>query len=338
MSILYKTLVRPHLFNLDPETAHNVASMLARPLNNSVCANALRELMFVKNPVKIANMTFSNPVVLAAGFDKDCKNIGLWKALGFSGVEVGTVTVIPQVGNPRPRVFRLSDDSALINRMGFPGSGLQVVKPRLEKARAQFRDQDFLIGVNIGKGKDTPQEEAAKDYVRLLKEFEPLVDWITVNVSSPNTPGLRLLQRESELEKILSEVLSARTSSVPVFVKVSQDQSEGELEAVANVVKRVGISGIIPANTSVTRRSLSSPNYEKGGLSGKPIFKKCLDTLFLLKGMLGDDFPIIGAGGVHSREDAEASRDAGAKLLQIYTGFIYEGPSLVRQIARVKMS
>jgi dihydroorotate dehydrogenase len=299
----------------------------------------LRELFKPRvalKPREVFGLTFSNPLGLAAGYDKD----GLaWRGLsclGFGHLELGTVTPLPQPGNPRPRVFRLVEDQAVINRMGFPGLGAQFMARRLHGRRTD----DVVIGVNIGKNKNTPAGEAARDYVSLAHTFAPLADYLTVNVSSPNTPGLRDLQARAALEGILAPVhtaclgIQAATGKhTPVLLKLAPDLDEAGLDGALEAALTGKVDGVIAANTSLRRDGLSSRHAgETGGLSGRPISGSSLEFLRRTARLLDGRLPVIASGGVMDAADVQARLDAGAVLVQLYTGMIYSGPALVKMI------
>jgi dihydroorotate dehydrogenase len=285
------------------------------------------------HPVRAFGLDFANPLGLAAGYDKD----GLaWRGLaclGFGHLELGTVTARPQPGNPRPRVFRLVEERAVINRMGFPGLGARFLAGRL----GGKRPRGLVIGVNIGKNKDTPDEEAARDYVSLVETFAPLTDYLAVNVSSPNTPGLRRLQERGALENILAPVDAARRGHlgrrVPVLVKLAPDLDDAGLDGALEAALGCGMDGIIAANTSVSRDGLRSPSAgETGGLSGAPLAALSQQFLARVVRRLDGRLPVIASGGVMDAAGARARLDAGAALVQLYTGLIYAGPGLVKDI------
>lgn len=332
--------LRPFLFRLEPEHAHNVTVALMRAAGALPPVAALLRTQFqpAHSPamVRAFGLTFANPLGLAAGYDKD----GLaWRglaALGFGHIEVGTVTVRPQGGNPGPRVFRIPESEAVINRMGFPNRGAEFVARRLGGPRPA----GLVLGVNIGKNKDTPLEEAAADYTSLIHTFAPLADYLTVNISSPNTPGLRALQAGPALEALLRDLRSARLSvshrlgrNVPVLLKLAPDLTPHQLVEAVGAIRQSGMDGIVLSNTTLRREGLKSAvAQESGGLSGRPLRRQATEMLERVVGLTGGRFPIIAAGGVMSAEDALEKLDAGATLVQVYTGLIYRGPSLVKAI------
>ncbi len=331
-------LFRSLLFQLDPEQAHNLTLQLIRLAGNVLPINTwLRSVYSAPDqPVEAFGLQFTNPLGLAAGYDKD--GIG-WRGLatlGFGHIEVGTVTVRKQAGNPKPRLFRLVSDQALINRMGFPGRGAEYVCKKLMGRRPK----KLVLGVNIGKNKDTPLEEAFQDYSYLLRLFAPLADYLTVNVSSPNTVGLRQLQAREALNQLLSqldmersELLKSNASKVPILVKLSPDLSDQELEDALDVIQLNHMDGVIATNTTLARQGIHPPNAtESGGLSGEPLFTRSLDMVEKISKLTHGELPVIGVGGVSNSTGVRKMLDAGAVLVQIYTGLIYQGPGLVKRI------
>lgn len=285
-------------------------------------------------------LDFPNPIGLAAGFDKDGKHIEGLACLGFGFIEVGTVTPLAQEGNPRPRLFRLPLDRALINRMGFNNEGLDALVGRLRRLRARNRLGGLVIGGNIGKNKATPNEQAADDYVRCFEALFPYVDYFAVNVSSPNTPGLRDLQEKEPLTRLLAllqEKNRAMPQPKPLLLKIAPDLTDGQLDDIADIARTVGLAGVIATNTTIARTGLAeSPariaEIGAGGLSGAPVRERSTAVVRFLRQRLGSDFVIIGVGGVDSPESAAEKLEAGADLVQVYTGFIYEGPGLARKV------
>jgi dihydroorotate dehydrogenase len=284
---------------------------------------------------------FRNPVGLAAGYDKDASAWRGLAALGFGHLELGTVTPRAQAGNPKPRLFRLPEDEGLINRLGFPGSGAGVFERNLSVPRPPSP----VIGINIGKNKDTPNAEAARDYVYLLQRFAPLADYLTVNVSSPNTAGLRDLQGKAALQTLLGELANARKKTSPlspvsrlpspILVKLAPDLSDAELDDSLDAILAAGMDGVIAANTTIRRDGLRSPHAgETGGLSGAPLAQRSTEIIAKIHARTGGQLPIIGVGGIMTPEDAKAKLDAGATLVQVYTGMIYGGPGIVKRIVR----
>ena len=330
---------RPLLFKLDPETAHHLTLQIIRLGAYQPLTLLLRTLFAVpEKPVKAFGLQFPNPVGLAAGYDKD----GLaWRGLatlGFGHIEIGTVTPCPQPGNPKPRVFRLVQDRAVINRMGFPGLGADHVARRL----LDNNDKKFIVGVNLGKNKDTHLEEAAKDYITLMRQFTPLADYLAINVSSPNTAGLRHLQGREMLEGLLGaiskereNISAGRGGLVPILVKLAPDLSEEELDDALEAIVRTGMDGVIATNTTLGREGLRSKQREEtGGLSGEPLRVRSEAVLRSVVKKLDGRLPVVSVGGIMSPEDAKARLDAGAALVQVYTGLVYSGPGLVKQIVQ----
>ncbi|RMH95922.1 MAG: quinone-dependent dihydroorotate dehydrogenase, partial [Calditrichaeota bacterium] len=286
---------------------------------------------------EVFGLSFPNPVGLAAGFDKNARVYRQMGRLGFGFVEIGTVTPRPQPGNPRPRLFRLPEDEALINRMGFNNEGVEAVAARLRR-----RPKGLIIGGNIGKNKTTPNDRAVEDYEICFRKLYDQVDYFVVNVSSPNTPGLRALQEKGALRELLQhlQALNRRMSSPrPLLLKIAPDLTPGQLDDIIEVVQETGLAGVIATNTTVERRGLrTSPRklqaIGEGGLSGRPLRERATEVIRYLHRASGGAFPIIGVGGIHSPEDALEKMEAGASLIQLYTGLIYRGPGLVGEIKR----
>jgi dihydroorotate dehydrogenase len=324
-------LVRPWLFKLNPEHAHAL-TLGALWLGLPWPARAT-----VHDPVQLMGLTFGNRVGLAAGFDKNGVAIHGLARLGFGFLEIGTVTPKPQPGNPKPRVFRLPQAQALINRLGFPSHGLDVVAARLSQHRA-----NVICGINIGKNASTPIDQAVVDYVTCLRGVYDIADYVTVNISSPNTANLRSLQAPQLLRPMLSILMDERARlraasgrNVPLLLKISPDMESEELAGVAELLQPLGVDGIIATNTTVTRQGVESLPHaeEKGGLSGAPLFERSLAVVQTLRQLLGPGYPIIGVGGIDSAERALRMRKAGADLVQVYTGLVYQGPGLVTKVA-----
>lgn len=331
-------LIRPLLFSLDPETAHELTLHLVR-LGGYPPFRSILQAFFKapQKPVEAFGLKFPNPVGLAAGYDKNaCAWRGLG-ALGFGHLELGTVTLLPQAGNPRPRLFRLVEDRGLVNRMGFPGKGAQLVTQRIPPP--DLRPPAPILGVNLGKGKDTPVEEAARDYLPLLRLFAPLADYLVINVSSPNTAGLRRLLLERQLlEGLLGAFARERKGLVrnpPILVKLSPDLTEPELDQALEAILHFGMDGVIAVNTSLGRSDLQSGRqWEAGGLSGSPLAALSEAVLRRTVKRLNGALPVISAGGVMCAEDAKRRLDIGAVLVQVYTGLVYSGPGLVKRILK----
>ena len=327
---MYKTIIRTILFKFDPEEVHYFTFSLLKNFS------FLTKLFFPK-PLEdkrlereVFGLKFKNPVGLAAGFDKDAKMFNELSDLGFGFIEIGTLTPKPQDGNPKKRLFRLKEDSAIINRMGFNNGGVEAAVERLKK------NNNVLIGGNIGKNKVTPNEEAVKDYIICFEKLFPYVDYFVVNVSSPNTPNLRALQEKEPLTKLLSELQELNSKKVkqkPILLKIAPDLTDEQLLDIIDIVRDTKIAGVIATNTTLSRKNLISENKkETGGLSGKPLAKRSTEVIRFLSEKSGKAFPIIGVGGIHSAEDALEKLEAGASLIQLYTGFIYEGPQLIHDI------
>ena len=327
---MYKSLIRPILFKFDPEEVHYFTFSLLK--NFPFLAK-----IFLPKPIEdkklereVFGLKFKNPVGLAAGFDKDAKMFSELSDLGFGFIEIGTLTPKPQDGNPKKRLFRLKEDSAIINRMGFNNGGVEAAVERLKK------NKNVLIGGNIGKNKVTPNEEAVNDYIICFEKLFPYVDYFVVNVSSPNTPNLRALQEKEPLTKLLSELQkrnAEKEKQKPSLLKIAPDVTDEQLLDIIDIVNETKIAGVIATNTTLSREGLVSSNKdETGGLSGKPLTKRSTEVIRFLSEKSGKAFPIIGVGGIHSAEDALEKLEAGASLIQLYTGFIYEGPQLIHDI------
>jgi dihydroorotate dehydrogenase len=333
---MYK-LLRPLLFRLDPETAHNLTLQLVR-MGAVQPIRSLLQMMYAApvKPVQAFGLIFRNPVGLAAGYDKDGIAIRGLASLGFGHIEVGTVTPRPQAGNPMPRVFRLVEDEAVINRMGFPGKGADLVVRRLSSQR---RPWSAVLGLNLGKNKDTPLEEATQDYIALMRTFAPLADYLTINVSSPNTVGLRRLQGREMLESLLRQVTAERQSnktSCPVLVKLAPDLTDEELEDAIGVILDQGMDGIIATNTTLARERLRSVyQSQTGGLSGSPLRALSEEILGKVVRQVNGQIPVVSVGGIMTPEDAKHRLEMGAALVQVYTGLIYHGPGLVKKMVNI---
>ena len=333
------SLLRSLLFRLDPETAHQLTLQLLRMGGIEPIYSILRGIYSApSSPVQAFGLTFKNPIGLAAGYDKNAIAIKGLSALGFGHVEVGTVTPKPQPGNPRPRVFRLLEDEAVINRMGFPGEGAGYVFKSM--SRAQKRQFNAIVGVNLGKNKDSRIEEAANDYVTLLKQFIFIADYLTINISSPNTIGLRRLQGREMLEQLLGslqkerEVIArGRGGDAPILVKIAPDLTDEELDDAIGVILDKNMDGIIATNTTLAREGLRSKfQGEAGGLSGTPLRVRSEVVLRQVVKRVNGKIPIVSVGGIMSPDDAKKRLEMGATLIQLYTGLIYHGPGLVKRI------
>ncbi len=337
--MLYKLLIKPFLFQFEPEKAHKLTVRLltiicSLPFGKQI----LKALFSYQHPNLVTNifgLQFPNPVGLAAGFDKNGEYITEMECLGYGFIEVGTVTPIAQDGNPMPRLFRLPHDNALINRMGFNNKGADALSNRLKN-----QNTNLIIGGNIGKNKDTPNEEATNDYEKCFLLLFPYVDYFVVNVSSPNTPGLRALQDKEPLTNLLNHLQALnlkRDKPKPILLKIAPDLSNEQLDEIIEIMGTTGIAGIIATNTTVSRGGLTMSDAElskigNGGLSGKPLNKRSTEVISYLYTKSKGSFPIIGVGGIQSANDAIEKLNAGATLVQIYTGMIYEGPAMVKSI------
>ncbi len=337
---MYKLFIRPILFLFDPESVHHFTFRMVRVMNRLGFGGVFRSIYKTKNDKlkrELFGLTFPNPVGLAAGFDKNAKLYKELSNFGFGFIEIGTVTPKAQPGNPKKRLFRLKRDSAIINRMGFNNAGVSEVVEQLKKNNSSKALEDrVLIGGNIGKNKITPNEEAVKDYLICFDALFDHVDYFVVNVSSPNTPNLRELQEKKPLTALLQALQkknSERTSRKPILLKIAPDLTDDQLLDIIAIVSETKIDGVIATNTTIDRDGLVSENKkEVGGLSGKPLAARSTEVIKFLSDKSNKAFPIIGVGGIHSAEDALEKIRAGASLVQLYTGFIYEGPSLVRSI------
>ena len=345
MSLIPYALTRPFLFGMDAEAAHELTmDMLARgqhtPLQWAWCNET------VNDPVTLAGLQFPNRVGMAAGLDKNARCIDALGAMGFGFVEVGTVTPKAQPGNPKPRMFRLPQARALINRLGFNNEGLEAFLRNVQQAqfRTQTRQQrPMLLGLNIGKNATTPIENATSDYLICLEGVYPHADYVTVNISSPNTQNLRALQSDAALDALLGAIAERREAlatqhqrRVPVFVKIAPDLDEAQVAVIAATLQRHGMDGVIATNTTIARTAVQGMRHaeETGGLSGAPVLEASNQVIRQLRAALGSGFPIIGVGGILSADDAVSKIRAGADVVQIYTGLIYEGPALVAKAAK----
>ncbi len=341
---MYKKFIRPIFFCFDPEKIHHFTFSLIRFSHKIGFGSIFRGIYKIENPKlerELFGLKFPNPVGLAAGFDKDAKLYKELSNFGFGFIEIGTVTPKPQPGNEKPRLFRLKEDSAIINRMGFNNGGVDEAVERLKKngkvALVPLSDR-VLIGGNIGKNKTTPNEEAVNDYLICFEKLFDYVDYFVVNVSSPNTPNLRALQEKKPLTDLLQTLQNKNNSKEkrkPILLKIAPDLTDDQLLDIIDIVATTKIDGVIATNTTISREGISSENKkEMGGLSGKPLSKRATEVIRFLSEKSDKAFPIIGVGGIHSAEDALEKLDAGASLVQLYTGFIYEGPDLIKQISK----
>ena len=331
---MYKLLIRPLLFQFDPEKVHYFTFSLIRFLSKIPGFSLLFKSLYLVNDkrleTEVFGLKFKNPVGLAAGFDKDAKLYQELSNFGFGFIEIGTLTPVGQEGNPKKRLFRLKEDSAIINRMGFNNGGVQEAVERLKK------NKGVLIGGNIGKNKLTPNENATQDYEICFEALFDYVDYFVVNVSSPNTPNLRELQDKKPLTELLQTLQNKNLSKPkqkPILLKIAPDLTDSQLLDIIDIVNETKIAGVIATNTTLSRDGLQSENkIETGGLSGKPLIQRSTEVIRFLSEKSNKSFPIIGVGGIHSPADAIEKLEAGASLVQLYTGFIYEGPQLVKDI------
>ena len=335
--------IRPLLFSIDPERAHDlILSLIGAAGFLSPIINILRKIYFPKisSPVEFAGLSFPNPVGLAAGYDKNGISWRGLSLLGFGHIEIGTVTPRPQEGNPKPRIFRITQEEAIINRMGFPGKGAEFAQKMIPMPGSSLARDNIILGMNIGKNKDTLIQDAAQDYIDCLRLFYNRVDYFAVNVSSPNTIGLRKLQGRDLLEGLLQELMSERDrlqleldKPLPVFVKLSPDLSDHELDDALEAISGTSVDGVIAANTTIYRENLlASDPGEEGGLSGKPVKELSTSMIRKIHRRTAGTLPIIGVGGISSPDDALEKMEAGAGLVQIYSGLIFQGPRLVRDL------
>lgn len=335
-------LLKKLLFLFDPERAHHLTFSLIRLPGVAAGLKAAYAVSSPRLERELFGLRFKNPVGLAAGLDKNALAFREFGAMGFGFVEIGTVTPKPQPGNDKPRLFRLVNDEALINRMGFNNDGARAVAERL---RRQARGQ-LIIGGNIGKNKVTPNEQAVADYQACYSELYDVVDYFVVNVSSPNTPNLRELQEKEPLTQLLNTLQKfnlGQPKSKPILLKIAPDLSDAQLDDIIDIVRQTGIAGVIATNTTISRTGLTASGAElesigAGGLSGKPLRQRSTEVIRYLKQHSNNSFPVIGVGGIHHANDALEKLDAGADLIQLYTGFIYEGPALVRSINKAILS
>ena len=332
-SDVYERFVRPLLFSLDPETAHHLAIGSLRFASDMPPLLAqLRRFAPLPNPTELFGLTFPNPVGLAAGFDKNGVALPAWEALGFGFIEIGTVTAKAQPGNPKPRIFRYPEQQALINRLGFNNDGADAVAERLRKLRGSGKWPRVPVGINIGKSKVTELENAAEDYLYSFGRLRDFADYIVLNVSSPNTPGLRDLQAEEALAALLTAIRSAnRDSRKPILLKVAPDLAAADLDRVIATCEANEIAGIIATNTTLDHSAIPPERNETGGLSGAPLREK--SSAFIQAIQQRTQLPIIGVGGIMDAASARDKFDAGADLIQVYTGYVYRGPGMLRELA-----
>src|ERR1700757_4964180 len=328
----YETFVRPLLFSLDPETAHRFTIALLRHASNF--DPTLRVLRFFQPPSKsktLFGLSFPNPIGLAAGLDKNGVAIPAWAALGFGFIEIGTVTAKAQPGNPKPRIFRLPRQQALINRLGFNNDGADAVAERLRRLRSSGRWPEIPVGINIGKSRLTPLEHATDDYLYSFRLLRDCADYIALNISSPNTPGLRELQEPRKLSELLQAIgREPAGATKPILVKISPDLSPIELNAIVAACEENAVAGIIATNTTLDHSSIPTALDEEGGLSGAPLRQK--STTLVHEIAAKSAIPVIASGGIFDAQSAQEKFQAGAQLIQLYTGFVYRGPRLLREI------
>ncbi|HMU45322.1 MAG TPA: quinone-dependent dihydroorotate dehydrogenase [Chitinophagaceae bacterium] len=343
---MYK-LLRNILFLFSPEWVHYFSMNLLKAFCNigfvkKWIGSAFTPKHIPGGPFNVFGIDFENPIGLAAGFDKNAKYLRELEALGFGSVEIGTVTPLPQDGNEKPRLFRLPKDKALINRMGFNNDGVKAIALRLEKKRTKNPNSKLIIGGNIGKNKITPNEEAWKDYEVCFKELHPFVDYFVVNVSSPNTPGLRELQEKESLRKILHHlqmINNGKAVAKPILLKIAPDLTKEQLDEVIELALEINLDGIVATNTTISRKNLKTSEPQltaigAGGLSGLPVKKRSTEIVNYISQKTNGSIPVIASGGVFTAEDAKEKLDAGASLVQVWTGFIYEGPGIVKRICK----
>lgn len=331
-------LLKPWLFRQDPESIHErVLHLLAWLGQRGPSLELLQQLFSLRDPrleVSAFGLRFPNPIGLAAGFDKNAVAVRTWAALGFGHVEIGSVTAQPQPGNPKPRLFRLPQDQALINRMGFNNEGAEAIALRLNRLQQTFGHPPIPLGINLGKSKITPLEEAPQDYLQSLSRLWPYGDYFAINVSSPNTPGLRALQDKERLKELLAALTGFVQGRKPLLLKIAPDLTWEQLDEILGLVTDYRLSGLIATNTTTARSGLQTPIDEAGGLSGKPLRARSLEVLQYLHARLQGRLPIVSVGGIFSAEDVWERLASGATLVQVYTGFVYEGPFMLKKLCR----
>lgn len=336
-------LIKPIFFQFDPEEVHHFVVKRLKwfhdyfPMGKTILRSSF-DIHLKGLEREVFGIKFKNPVGLAAGFDKNGEYVEALSNLGFGFIEVGTVTPLPQPGNDKPRMFRLQEDEAIINRMGFNNKGVDVMAERLRLLKQ--KEPNIVVGGNIGKNKNTPNEDAVSDYIKCFDRLFDVVDYFVVNVSSPNTQGLRALQEKEPLKALLNTLQVRNLKhdiSRPILLKIAPDLTNEQLDDIIEIVKETGIAGVIATNTTIDRSGLNSEESvknEMGGLSGKPLTQRSTEVIRYLADKSGRSFPIIGVGGIHSPEDAKEKLAAGAALVQLYSGFIYEGPGLIKRICK----
>jgi dihydroorotate dehydrogenase len=340
---VYQSILKPILFLFSPEKAHHLTMAAFKfCLRLPLMPTIFRKIFCIENQVfhvKVLGLTFPNPIGLAAGFDKDGKYYHAMSNLGFGFIEIGTVTPKGQEGNPLPRLFRLPEDEALINRMGFNNDGADVLAERLT---AQGKPNNCILGINIGKNKITPNDEAEHDYVYCFEKLFPFADYFVVNVSSPNTPDLRALQDKAPLLKLLSTLQTLnhqKSNPKPILLKIAPDLNESQLVDIVDIIKATKLAGVIATNTTVARANLKATAAKlaaigAGGLSGKPVKARSTEVIRFLRQQLPSDVVIMGVGGIQTAVDAKEKLDAGADLVQVYSGLVYEGPGMIKRILK----
>jgi dihydroorotate dehydrogenase len=328
----YRRLLRPILFRVDPERIHHIAMAFLHGLGPTMQRLRRWRVPDPRDQRTVFGLTFPNAIGLAAGFDKNALVLPAWEGLGFGYAEIGTVTALAQPGNPRPRLFRVPEIGGVINRMGFNNDGARAIAARLEKLRATRRWPHFPVGINLGKSKVTPLDEAAEDYLVSFRHLRALGEYFVLNVSSPNTPGLRTLQDRPALDALFRAVQTENLTHRPVLVKIAPDLTWEAIEDVLALVETHGLAGIIATNTTIDHSTVPEHRRETGGLSGTPVRARSTEIIRFLAQRT--KLPIIGVGGIFTADDAREKADAGAALLQLYTGFIYRGPALVHEIVK----
>ena len=333
--MFYKKIIRPLAFQCDAEKAHEFVLAILKTASRApwLLKNVTHFLTgpVTATPTTVAGITFPNPIGLAAGMDKNGVALLAWEALGFGFIEIGTITAHAQPGNPKPRLFRFPEQEALINRLGFNNEGATAVARRLDSMRSQGRWPHIPVGINIGKSRITPAEEAADDYLSSFRQLHGLGDYYVINVSSPNTPGLRDLQAKEALKSIVKKLRDWEgSSSVPLFIKVAPDLAEPDLIDIAHLAEEEKLAGLIATNTTLDHSSIPKNNDQNGGLSGMPLQARSLQALKIIR--KETSLPVIACGGIHDFTSAQERLAAGATLLQLYTSFIYQGPAVLRRV------
>ena len=328
---MYRHVVRPLLFSLPPETAHHIA-LAALQLTSKIelMRSLLRRFQPSSRPVSLFGLNFPHPVGLAAGFDKNGLALPAWAALGFAFIEIGTVTARPQPGNPKPRIFRYPNQKALINRLGFNNDGADIVANRLRRFHERGQWPDVPVGINIGKSKSTPLSEATADYLHSFRRLRNFADYVVLNISSPNTPDLRSLQEADALSALLNAIAEQNKANKPILIKLAPDLEPEKLEKIIAVSEQERVAGIIATNTTLDHTPIPSHLDQEGGMSGAPLQKK--STAIVRNIAARTSIPVIASGGIVDAESAREKIKAGAQLLQIYTGYIFRGPGLLREI------